>query len=162
MSQQYKWSFGRRLERVKNERLTPSGCYPYQYSILGFVIIKIRHGSRELEKQSATLQSEKCLVIESICWNLLWAMCSISSRHKCASFSRATAALGGCWRSGHSLDTVRWRGRRGEGPRQGVWTCEVDPRVIAASKEAFAKYDTEGKIHLIEGPSLQTCVGRSI
>ncbi|KAH8696539.1 O-methyltransferase [Talaromyces proteolyticus] len=37
-----------------------------------------------------------------------------------------------------------------------VWTCDVGPRAIAASKEAFAKYDPEGKIHLVEGPALQT------
>lgn len=37
-----------------------------------------------------------------------------------------------------------------------VWTCEASPRSIKACKAAFQKYDPEGKIHLLEGPALQT------
>jgi hypothetical protein len=81
-------------------------------------------------------------------------MCSISSRHKCASFSQATAALGGAGDRG--INGIQCVGVEGGLRALGreVWTCEADPRAISASKEAFAKYDPEGKIHLIEGPAL--------
>jgi predicted O-methyltransferase YrrM len=37
-----------------------------------------------------------------------------------------------------------------------VWTCEANSKYIEASKEAFRKHDTEGRIHLLEGPAIET------
>ncbi|KAH8820746.1 O-methyltransferase [Xylogone sp. PMI_703] len=37
-----------------------------------------------------------------------------------------------------------------------VWTCEAGARAIEACKAAFKKYDPKRKIHLLEGPAIET------
>lgn len=40
-----------------------------------------------------------------------------------------------------------------------IITLELDPRMVAASRRTFAKYDLNDRITLIEGPASETILG---